>query len=259
MEAEHIVRAHREAERRKTDAEGVRQAHLDQIKFQSSLQSNPRHALKLDVPILQFMDLGKKQLSYLPPATIPPTITLEEFEEQVRDAALEAQHWQLPVSPTGQPWISALYKVEWVKGHARVPWQPILFTMSQDADSSKNDTEGRRLLLIFLVWTTFTSFHFPRLDFVFSFLFGICLPMLGLDETPCLFILGLSCLADRYSSYRHVGPFILNTGIGPMHGSEGCFANPQLRDATRDPMPESGRQRGCLSAYHAALSDDRCK
>eukprot|EP00808_Paulinella_micropora_P007074 g65709.t1 len=34
MEAEQIVRAHREAERRKTDAEGVRQAHLDQIKFQ---------------------------------------------------------------------------------------------------------------------------------------------------------------------------------------------------------------------------------
>eukprot|EP00808_Paulinella_micropora_P031375 g59317.t1 len=35
MEAEQIVRAHREAERRKTDAEGVRQAHLDQIKFQT--------------------------------------------------------------------------------------------------------------------------------------------------------------------------------------------------------------------------------
>eukprot|EP00808_Paulinella_micropora_P018513 g33826.t1 len=34
MEAEQIVRAQREAERRKTDAEGVRQAHLDQIKFQ---------------------------------------------------------------------------------------------------------------------------------------------------------------------------------------------------------------------------------
>eukprot|EP00808_Paulinella_micropora_P022035 g12172.t1 len=34
MEAEQIVRAHREAERRKTDAEGVQQAHLDQIKFQ---------------------------------------------------------------------------------------------------------------------------------------------------------------------------------------------------------------------------------
>eukprot|EP00808_Paulinella_micropora_P029508 g42310.t1 len=34
MEAEQIVRAHREAERRKTDAEVVRQAHLDQIKFQ---------------------------------------------------------------------------------------------------------------------------------------------------------------------------------------------------------------------------------
>eukprot|EP00808_Paulinella_micropora_P013274 g20468.t1 len=34
MEAEQIVRAHREAERRKTDAEGVGQAHLDQIKFQ---------------------------------------------------------------------------------------------------------------------------------------------------------------------------------------------------------------------------------
>eukprot|EP00808_Paulinella_micropora_P009856 g51721.t1 len=34
MEAEQIVRAHRDAERRKTDAEGVRQAHLDQIRFQ---------------------------------------------------------------------------------------------------------------------------------------------------------------------------------------------------------------------------------
>eukprot|EP00808_Paulinella_micropora_P014927 g33264.t1 len=34
MEAEQIVRAHRDAERRKTDAEGVRQAQLDQIKFQ---------------------------------------------------------------------------------------------------------------------------------------------------------------------------------------------------------------------------------
>eukprot|EP00808_Paulinella_micropora_P022189 g12437.t1 len=37
MEAEQIVQAHREAERRKTDAEGVRQAHLDQVRFQLSL------------------------------------------------------------------------------------------------------------------------------------------------------------------------------------------------------------------------------
>eukprot|EP00808_Paulinella_micropora_P002298 g20951.t1 len=34
MEAEQIVQAHREAERRKTDAEGVTQAHLDQVRFQ---------------------------------------------------------------------------------------------------------------------------------------------------------------------------------------------------------------------------------
>eukprot|EP00808_Paulinella_micropora_P021550 g23850.t1 len=34
MEAEQIAQAHREAERRKTDAEGVRQAHLDQVRFQ---------------------------------------------------------------------------------------------------------------------------------------------------------------------------------------------------------------------------------
>eukprot|EP00808_Paulinella_micropora_P009773 g57024.t1 len=34
MEAEQIVAAHREAERRKTDAQGVRQAHLDQVRFQ---------------------------------------------------------------------------------------------------------------------------------------------------------------------------------------------------------------------------------
>jgi len=33
MEAEQLVAAHREAERRKTDAQGVRQAHLDQVRF----------------------------------------------------------------------------------------------------------------------------------------------------------------------------------------------------------------------------------
>jgi len=34
MEAEQIVMAHRETERKKTDAQGVRQAHLDQVRFQ---------------------------------------------------------------------------------------------------------------------------------------------------------------------------------------------------------------------------------